>query len=180
MSNHGPLCKRIKNDKENILKSTTWKRQRIYNWCVSKVLQYSNLLLDQVPFYHFIVVSEDEKTCHGFSPNLNSLKMIKFPNFWSFRFFKLSRKKSIRFKIRLFSDCLCFPFGNLRKLWSPSRKQWFLFGNIWKYIKFWFQNGVLADCSSHSSMTKHHVAWLIAYHVVLPIIARKKIHIASR
>ena len=27
IANHGPLCKRIKSDKENILKSTMWKRQ---------------------------------------------------------------------------------------------------------------------------------------------------------
>ena len=27
MANHGPLRKRIKNDKENILKYTMWKRQ---------------------------------------------------------------------------------------------------------------------------------------------------------
>ena len=27
-----------------------------------------------------------------------------------------------------------------------------------------------ADCSSHSSMTKHHVALLLAYHVVLLIV----------
>ena len=35
MANHGPLCKWIKSDKENILKSTMWKRQKIYNWCIS-------------------------------------------------------------------------------------------------------------------------------------------------
>ena len=29
MSNDGPFCKRIKNDKENILKSIMWKRQRM-------------------------------------------------------------------------------------------------------------------------------------------------------
>ena len=40
ITNHGPLCNRIKSDKENILKSTVCKRQRIYTWCVSKVLQY--------------------------------------------------------------------------------------------------------------------------------------------
>ena len=27
LANHGPFCKRIKNDKENILKSIMWKRQ---------------------------------------------------------------------------------------------------------------------------------------------------------
>ena len=27
LANHGPMCKRIKNDKENILLSTVWKRQ---------------------------------------------------------------------------------------------------------------------------------------------------------
>ena len=27
MANHGPFCKRIKNDKENILKLIMWKRQ---------------------------------------------------------------------------------------------------------------------------------------------------------
>ena len=29
MENHGPFCKRIKNDKENILNSIMWKRQEI-------------------------------------------------------------------------------------------------------------------------------------------------------
>ena len=29
MANHGPFCKRIKNDKENIPKSIMWKRQRM-------------------------------------------------------------------------------------------------------------------------------------------------------
>ena len=29
MANHGPLCKRIKNDKENLLNSIMWKRQKI-------------------------------------------------------------------------------------------------------------------------------------------------------
>ena len=29
IANHGPFCKRIKNDKENILKSIMWKRQRM-------------------------------------------------------------------------------------------------------------------------------------------------------
>ena len=29
MANNGPFCKRIKNDKENSLKSIVWKRQRI-------------------------------------------------------------------------------------------------------------------------------------------------------
>ena len=27
MANHGPLCKQVKNDKRNILKSATWKSQ---------------------------------------------------------------------------------------------------------------------------------------------------------
>ena len=40
MANHGPFCKRIKNDKENILKSIMWKRQRNIKWCVFKVPQY--------------------------------------------------------------------------------------------------------------------------------------------
>ena len=50
MANHGPLCKRIKSDKENILKSIMWKGQSIYDWCVSKVLQYMFKLMDQKIF----------------------------------------------------------------------------------------------------------------------------------
>ena len=40
MANHGPLRHQIKSDIENVPKSTMWKRQWIYNWWVSKVLQY--------------------------------------------------------------------------------------------------------------------------------------------
>ena len=41
MANHGPFCKRIKNDKENILKLTMWKRQRMLNGGFIKSLSIS-------------------------------------------------------------------------------------------------------------------------------------------
>ena len=38
MANHCPFCKRINNDKENILKSIMWKRQRMQNGAFLKSL----------------------------------------------------------------------------------------------------------------------------------------------
>ena len=43
MANHGPFCKRIKNDKENILKLTMWKRQRMQNGAFLKSLSIYKL-----------------------------------------------------------------------------------------------------------------------------------------
>ena len=42
MANNGPLCKKIKNDKENILKLTMLKRQWIQNGAFLKSLSISN------------------------------------------------------------------------------------------------------------------------------------------
>ena len=38
MANHGPFCKRMKNDKENFLKSIMRKRQRMLNGAFLKSL----------------------------------------------------------------------------------------------------------------------------------------------
>ena len=55
MANHGPLCKRIKNDKENILKFNHVEQTVNIKWCVSKVPQYS---LQFKLWYLLVIVNE--------------------------------------------------------------------------------------------------------------------------
>ena len=46
MANHGPFCKRIKNDKENSLKLIMWKRQRMLKGAFLKSL---SIILEHAP-----------------------------------------------------------------------------------------------------------------------------------
>ena len=115
------------------------------------------------------MVSENENYVSQFFTDFHQISTIyRWINFQTFHrsdFFKLSRKKLLRFEIRLFSGCLWFPFGILRKLWCPIGTQWLLFGNIWKIFNS--RTGYMRIVR-HIHQWQHHVAWLLAYHVVLP------------
>ena len=68
MVNHGPLCKKIKNDNENISKSTMWKSETVnVEWCVSKVSWYIYsvyILIYEDPFYSETCLKRPLKSEH--------------------------------------------------------------------------------------------------------------------